>query len=195
MFIEALILGVIIGLVRHGKIFRLSYVNFNIPQLVYTSALLYLGIIVMNLGLIDYNTSLYTAFLLISYILIAIFLIANIDKKFMLIPLVGLCSNLLCFIVNGFKFPLSSEAVLKYYGAEMIELLKSGKIKFFIPAENASLSILGNVIPINKILSMTILSIGDIIISIGIVLVVQAIISDKHIQNRNRITFSKNIFR
>jgi len=195
MFIEALILGVIIGLARHGKIFRLSYANFNVPQLVYASALLYIGIIIMNLGLIDYNTSLYTAFLLISYILIVIFLIANLDKKYMFIPLAGLCSNLLCFIINGFKFPLSSEAVLKYYGAEMIELLKSGKIKFFTPAENASLSFLGNVIPVNKILSITILSIGDIIISIGIVLVVQAIISDKHIQNRNRITFSKNIFR
>lgn len=195
MFIEALILGIIIGLIRHGKIYRLSYADFNMSLIIYISALFYISIIVMNLGLLDFNTFLYTIFILISYILAGIFIIANISKKYMFVPLIGLCSNLICFIANGFKFPISSEAVLKFYGNEMFELLKSGKIRFYIPVENASMTFLGNIIPINRIFSATLISIGDIIISIGIVLIVQEIISDKHIQNRNRITFAKNIFR
>ncbi len=195
MFIEALILGILIGLVRRGKIYRLSYVDFNMSPLIYISALLYISIIVMNLGLLDFNTFLYTAFIICSYILIGIFLIANISKKFMFVPIIGLCSNLLCFIVNDFKFPIDSKAVLNFYGNEMYELLQSGKIRFYIPVENAYLSFLGNIINIDKFYGKIILSIGDIIISIGIILIIQAIMSDKHIQNRNRLTFSKNIFR
>jgi len=192
MFFEALILGIIIGYIRKGIISRLAYVHFSGRPLIYVSALLYFGIIVMNLGLYDYNSFLYAGFLLVSLILTLLFLIANISMKFMFLPLIGLCSNLLVFLFNGFKFPLESEAVAKIYGTEIYELLNSGKILFFTPSENAALSFLGNVIPVGNLF---IVSIGDIIAAIGIILVVQAIISDKFIQNRNRITFSKNIFR
>lgn len=192
MFFEALVLGMIIGYVRRGKISRLAYVHFTARPLIYVSAVLYLGIIVMNLGLYDYSSFLYAGFLLVSFILTLIFLIANISMKFMFLPLTGLCLNLLVFLFNGFKFPLASEAAAKIYGAEIYELLNSGKILFFTAAENATLSFLGNVIPVGNLF---VVSIGDIIAAIGITLVVQAIISDKFIQNRSRITFSKNIFR
>lgn len=192
MFLEALILGIIVGFVRRGKISRLAYVHFSGKPLIYISALLYLAIIIMNLGLFNYNSSLYSTFLLLTYIFSALFLIANISMKFMFIPLMGLVLNLLAFLANGFKFPLSSEAAAKLYGTEMYELLSNGKILFFAPAEGASLSFLGNIITIGN---WIIVSAGDIISALGVILVVQAIISDKFIQNRNRITFSKNIFR
>lgn len=190
MFLEALILGIIIGFIRRGKISRLAYVHFNFNFLIYISALLYLAIIVMNLGLFDYSSDLYSIFLLMTYVLTGLFLVANISMKFMPIPLIGLGANLLSFLANDFKFPLSSEAAAKLYGTEIHELLISGKMLFFTPAETSSLSFLGNIITIgNRI----IVSVGDIIAAIGIAMVVQAIISDKFIQNRNRITFSKNL--
>lgn len=192
MFLEALILGLVVGLVRRGKISRLAHVNFSAKPLIYISALLYLSIIVMNLGLFNYSSSLYSTFLILSYLLTALFLIANIIMKFMAIPLIGLSLNLLVFLANGFKFPLSSESAAILYGSEMNELLNSGKILFFTPAEGASLSFLGNILTIGNWISV---SVGDIISAIGVVLVVQAILSDKFIQNRSRITFSKDIFR
>ena len=192
MFIVAVILGIVIGLIRRGKIYRLSYINFNMSPLIYIAALLYICIIIMNLGLLDYSSFLYTTFLVVSYILIAVFIIINLDIKFMYVALIGLCSNVLCFLVNGFKFPLSSNSVLSLYGDEMYNLLINGKIKFYIPAENATLSFLGNIISIG---TYNIVSIGDIITSIGIVLIVQAIISDKYMRNKSNITFSKKMFK
>lgn len=192
MFLEALVLGAIIGLIKKGKISRLAYIHFSGKPLIFISALLYLAIVVMNLGLFDYNSSLYSTFLLLTYIFSALFIIANLNMKFMSIPLVGLVLNILVFLANGFKFPLSSEAAAKLYGNEIYELLNSGKILFFTPAESASLSFLGNIITIGN---WIIVSAGDIISALGVILVVQAIISDKFIQNRNRITFSKDIFR
>lgn len=192
MFIEAVILGVIIGITRRGKIYRLSYIHFNMSPLIYISALLYICIIIMNLGLLDYTSLLYTTFLIMSYVLIFIFIIANTDIKFMFVTLIGLCSNIICFLVNGFKFPMSSNSVSILYGTEMYNLLVNGKIKFYIPTENSSLSFLGSVITIGN---YKIVSIGDIIISVGIVLIVQAIISDKYLRNKSNITFSKKMFR
>lgn len=192
MFFEALILGIVIGFIRRGKISRLAYVNFSWKSLIYISALLYLAIVVMNLGLFNYSSDLYSIFLLLAYVFTALFLIANISMKFMSIPLIGLLLNVLVFLANDFKFPLSSEAAAILYGTEMLELLNSGKVLLFTPAEGASLSFLGTIITIGN---WIIVSAGDIIVAIGVILVVQAIISDKFIQNRSRITFSKKFFR
>ena len=81
MFFEALILGIVIGYIRRGKLSRLSYVNFSFRFLIYISALFYLGIIVINLGLYDYESFLYSTFLIGSIVLTGLFLIANIIQK------------------------------------------------------------------------------------------------------------------
>ncbi len=192
MFIEAVILGIIIGLIRHGRVARLTTVDFNFSILIYISAVLYFVIIIMNLGLFDYNSNLYSLFLTTSYIMIAAFLILNISIRFMFIPLIGLISNLICFFANKFKFPISTDAALKIYGTEIVELLNKGNVKFFISADNASLSSLGNVI---NLVNYIVVSPGDIIIFIGIVLIIQSIVSDKRMKNKSRVTFSKGMFK
>jgi hypothetical protein len=192
MFLEALIFGIIVGYIRRGKISRLSYVDFNFRPLIYISALFYLGIIVINLGLYDYESFLYSTFLIGSMVLTGLFLIANLSIKYMFIPLIGLGLNLLSFFTNKFKFPLSPQAAGQIYGAEAVELLNKGKLLFFTSSETATLSYLGNIIPVGN---WFVVSIGDIITALGIVLVVQCIMADKYIQNRGKITFSKDIFR
>ncbi len=192
MFFEALILGIIIGFVRRGKLSRLSYSNFSYRPLIYVAALFYIGIIVINLGLYDYDSFLYAGFLIGSMIFTALFLIANLSVKFMFIPLVGLALNLFSFMVNKFKFPLSPEATAQIYGTEAAELLNNGKLLFYTSSETASLSFLGNIIPVGN---WFVVSMGDIIVALGVVFIVQSIMSDKFIQTRSRITFSKDIFR
>jgi hypothetical protein len=192
MFFEALILGIVIGYIRRGKLSRLSYVNFSFRFLIYISALFYLGIIVINLGLYDYESFLYSTFLIGSIVLTGLFLIANLSIKYMFIPLIGLALNLLSFLANNFKFPLSPDAAAKIYGAEAADLLNAGKLLFYTSSETATLSFLGNIIPIGN---WFVVSIGDIIASLGVVLIVQCIMADKFIQTRSKITFSKDIFR
>ena len=192
MFFEALILGIVIGYIKRGKLSRLSYVNFSFRFLIYISALFYLGIIVINLGLYDYESFLYSTFLIGSIVLTGLFLIANLSIKYMFIPLIGLALNLLSFLANNFKFPLSPDAAAKIYGAEAAELLNAGKLLFYTSSETATLSFLGNIIPIGN---WFVVSIGDIIASLGVVLIVQCIMADKFIQTRSKITFSKDIFR
>ena len=192
MFFEALILGIIIGFLRRGKLSRLSYINFSYRPLIYISALFYLGIIVINLGLYDYDSFLYSGFLIGSMVFTGLFLTANLSIKFMFIPLVGLALNLFSFLVNKFKFPLSPEAATQIYGTEITELLSNGKLLFYTSSETATLSFLGNIISVGN---WFVVSIGDIIAALGVVFIVQSIMSDKFIQSRSRITFSKDMFR
>lgn len=192
MFFEALVLGIIIGFLRRGKLSRLAYINFSYRPLIYLAALCYLGIIVINLGLYDYDSFIYSGFLIGSMIFTALFLIGNLGIKFMFIPLGGLTLNLFSFLVNKFRFPLSPSAAGQIYGMEAADLLSKGKLLFYTSSETATLSFLGNIIPVG---SWFVVSIGDIIGALGLVLVVQGIMSDKFIQNRGRITFSKDMFR
>jgi len=100
--------------------------------------------------------------------------------------------NLLSFLANTFKFPLSPEATAQIYGQEATELLNAGKLLFYTSSETAVLSFLGSIIPVGN---WFVVSIGDIIAALGVVLIVQCIMADKFIQNRGKITFSKDIFR
>ncbi|NLB33867.1 MAG: DUF5317 domain-containing protein, partial [Tissierellia bacterium] len=78
------------------------------------------------------------------------------------------------------------------YGTEITELLSYGKLLFYTSSETGTLSFLGNIIPVGN---WFVVSIGDIIAALGVVFIVQSIMSDKFIQSRSRITFSKDMFR
>lgn len=192
MFLESFIFGLFIGFIRKGRISRLEHVEFNAKAFIYISALLYLSIIIMNLGLFDYNSNLYTMFLIISYLFMVIFMVLNLEIKYMFLPLIGIILNLIVFCANKFKFPILSSTVADLHGSELFNLFTSNKVIFFIPAENANLSFLGTVISVGNMFTI---SIGDLFVSIGIILIIQEIICDKHIQNRKKISFSKKLFK
>ena len=196
MIIEAIIIGIIIGTIRKGKLSRLEYLKINLSPLIILSLISYVSIIVMNLGSLDFNSSLYNVFLILTYALIIIVLTFNLDKKFMFLPLIGVMMNFVCMCVNSFKIPVKSDIILSLYGEEMNNLLLANKIKYFIPAEGASLNALGKLFSISDYYFYdVILSIGDIIIVVGIVLIIQALMTDKYLKTRDSITLSKSLYR
>ena len=196
MIIEAIIIGIIIGTLRKGKISRLEYLKLNFSPLIILALISYVSIIVMNLGSLDINSSLYNVFLVITYSLIIIVLTFNLDKKFVFLPLIGVMMNFICICVNSFKIPVKSDIILHLYGEEMNNLLLANNIKFFIPAENASLNALGKLFSISDYYFYdVILSIGDIVVFVGIILVIQELMTDKFLKTRDSITLSKSLYR
>lgn len=191
MFLVAIFIGILIGLFRKGRFSRFEYAKFNLTSLLYVAVILYIAIIIMNLGLFDYNSSLYSIFLLVTYLFVAAFLATNLSTSFMFVPLIGIILNLIAFISNSFKFPISDESAKFIYGEELHNLLINDQILFFTPAKDATLGFLGNIINIGNFF---IVSIGDIILYIGIILIIQSIMTDKYIQSRSKITFSKDMF-
>jgi hypothetical protein len=196
MIVEAIIIGLIIGVIRKGKLSRLGYLKINLSALIIFALVSFISIIVMNLGLLDINSNLYNVFLVITYSLIIIVLAFNLDKRYMFMPLIGAMMNFVCLCMNNFKTPIKSDIILKAYGAEMSNLLLSNKVKFFIPAEGAKLSALGKLFYIGDYYFYDIiLSIGDIIIFFGIILLIQHLMTDKYLTTRDSITLPKSLFK
>lgn len=196
MIFEAIVIGIIIGTIRKGKLSRLEYLRINFSPLIILALISYVSIIVMNLGSLDFNSNLYNVFLVLTYSLIIIVLTFNLDKKFVFLPLIGVMMNFICMCVNSFKIPVKSDIILSLYGEEMNSLLLANNIKFFIPAENANLNALGKLFSIGDYyLYDVILSIGDIIIFVGIILIIQELMTDKYLKTRDSITLSKSLYK
>ena len=196
MIIEAVIIGIIIGSIRKGKLLRLEYLRINLSPLIILALISYLSIIVMNLGLLDFNSNLYSVFLILTYAFVIIVLAFNLDKKFMFLPLIGVMMNFVCICVNKFKIPVKSDIIAKLYGEEMHGFLIADKIKFFMPAEKANLSVFGKLFSLGDYYFYdVILSIGDIIIFVGIVLVIQQLMTDKYLKTKDSITLSKSLYK
>lgn len=198
MILEAILLGIIIGYIRKGKISRLKYINFSAYFLIIIPIIIRIVLVIINLGLVEYSTDtdFFTILLTTSYILLVIGLIFNINLKYFFLILIGLILNTVCFLINNFRFPIKGSIVKVAYGNEIYDLLISNNIKYFVPFENAKLDYLGNFIFIHRpYFKPLILSIGDIIVAVGIVLFIQSVMSDRFIKSKGKLRFSKDIFK
>lgn len=196
MIIEAIIIGLIIGAIRKGKLSRLGYLKINLSALLVLALVSFVSIIVMNIGLFDFNSGLYNIFLVITYSLVIIVLAFNLDKRYMFMPLIGVMLNFICLCLNSFKTPVKSNIVAAVYGTEMAGLLATDKIKFFIPIEGSKLGVLGKIFYLGDYyLYDIVFSIGDIIIFVGIILLIQHLMNDKYLKTRDSITLSRSLFK
>lgn len=158
MFVEALILSIIIGLIRGGKIKRIRILNSG------SIWVLLLGIVIQYLlsilNLVEGNGSVVfilkytTQIQVFSYILILIGIIMNIRIKSLWALFVGYGLNFISLAFNGWVIP---------------NLIES-------PTQDVKFPILGYTIeffepyPLPKILTL-----GDIIISFGIFALIQEV--------------------
>ena len=174
MYIEAIILGLIIGFVRNGRLNNFYEAHFKGWILAFLAFLLFLvpyGIKILDipfeqLALIPY----------ISMCLIALVALFNFERNGMKIILVGLALNLLIMGLNGYRMPVDAVAMEAMGHVSFVESLTNGSIVNYMTLDGAhALSpFLGKIITLPKAYPLTeILSIGDIIVSIGIVVLIQ----------------------
>lgn len=174
MFIEALLIGLIFGKLRSGKISELE--NINIKGLYYILLVIVLDFIlrifIKRLGP-PVSTALFYIYPFIS-ILIYVFTIMMLDinKNLKYIRLVesGFVLNLLPMVLNGGKMPVSGDAILKLGKVNEYALLKGDfLLGHKLLTDGTRFKILSDIIPVPFIIPKVI-SIGDIIIALGIIL-------------------------
>lgn len=196
MIIEAILIGIFIGWIRRGSIFRIKQLEINLSPLLIISMLSIIAIVIMDLGKLNMNFMIYDVCLILSYSLIIIVLFFNLDVKYMFLPLIGMIMNFLCVCFNGFKIPVRSDIVLNLYGQDMYDLFMAGNIKFITQAEGAVLNFFGKLITPGKYYFYNvILSVGDIIILLGIILIVQNVMVDRNLKVSHKITLSRNLYK
>lgn len=180
MILVFFVLSVLTGLLRGGKLSRLFYLEFKSIWLFLVAMGIQLALVVFgatgNVLVLEYIQELY----IISYVLLLIGLFINIKYRSVILVVLGSVMNLFCFMMNSRKMPVSIGG-LKLAGYDnLVNLVKSGNIALYTPlTEKTKYAQLSQLITIQKPFPFPqILSIGDIVIYIGIFIFVQSAMLD-----------------
>lgn len=188
MFLEAVILGVIIGIVRNGSMRNISMLKIRGWYLIILALLLQMfTMFFSNISIVKtYGNYFYVTLA----VLIILTLIINLDKKAVWIILIGALLNFLIILMNGFKMPISFQG-LELAGLEtMIDGIKSGSITNYMSLDEVSnwTKYFGKYITIPKPYPFAkVISIGDIFMSLGVIFFVQGEMIKTYLTTKNRM--------
>lgn len=163
--VVAVAAGVVLGLVTGGRPSYVSRSRLELVWLLAVSALLQVGA-----ELLSVSATVQLSMVLVSYVGLSAFAIANIRLVGMPVVLVGLVLNLAVITANG-GMPVRESSILASRAATAGELptLDFGAKRHLETPED-KLSFLGDIIPVRA--SHEVLSFGDLILAFGIVNVI-----------------------
>src|SRR6056297_104536 len=122
MFIEAIILGMIIGLITKRRISNLYSIEIKGWHFIILAVLIqYLPIVLKSFDFIKFD---YNYFTLAGNIMILIIVLINREIKSSLVIFLGGLINTIAFYVNGLKIPILQSIASN----QMIELIRNGRI-------------------------------------------------------------------
>jgi len=174
MYIEAVIIGIVIGMIRNGKFTNITNMRLRGLFLVILSVAVQVSpIFLVKMKFI--REYLYI-FPFISLVLMSLAILVNISRKGMKVIFLGALFNIVVMALNNFHMPIDF-ASLEWAGlTPLLESIKSGSVIGYMNVENATTigTYLGKILPIPSIYPFSkVLSIGDIIITLGIILFFQ----------------------
>ncbi len=185
MIFEGLILGMIIGKLRGGKIEQLGKFMFRSSFLLVFALILQIGTSILisidNKIAVNNRTILY----IISYIMLFIVLFLNLGRKSVWFIFIGAFANFIALVLNGGSMPIDVALLEKMGFENMFQSFKAGAMPNYIDINNAYsfTSYLGKKFVTPAIYPLKqIFSIGDMFISLGILIFIQGIMQT----NRSR---------
>ncbi|MBV1759332.1 MAG: DUF5317 domain-containing protein [Dethiosulfatibacter sp.] len=195
MFLYAVIIGLIIGKLRKGKLEKIGYLTIQYPLLIIAGVLFQFFVFVLNIGLSDLGNNTRDGILIVSYILIMAGILSNKSIKFMFLFFVGVVYNFIILILNGIKVGITSTAAEKAFSAEIFELIRTGNVRYFTIIPESKFY-MGAFISFEGIFVYPIvLTIGDIILFFATVVFIQYAMTDKSIRKGSNVRYSRNLFR
>lgn len=181
MLIEAVVLSILIGWIRGGKLSKLRYVKEKSLWFLAVGVLLQSFIVFANdligVATIDKILTYSKEIILFSFILIVIGIIMNYKIRPLWISFIGFIMNFFVMFSNGWKKPVIIEGLKLAGKGSLVEIIQEKSISIFTPlVEGSKYPLFGNIIafakpyPIGKVVS-----IGDIIVGIGLFIFIQDI--------------------
>jgi hypothetical protein len=171
MLYELWIITAIICIIT-GKIKKISLPEFHMPILLLLPFVLQISAMLMH-SYMNASELLFLSLVNLSYLLLIIALWQNRHIPGFLVFLIGTIGNALVIWFNEGRMPVSIEALRMAGLDNYIPLLKEGVTKHQLMDEQTNLSFLGDIIPLNRpYAEHQIISIGDVVQSIGITLLV-----------------------
>lgn len=188
MLIESLAASMIVGKIRGGKLSDIGDEKIKGWQFIVSSFILEYGAVFFagrGFDIVKNNIFYIHSF---TYLLLLIGLLMNIKKPTFCIIVIGVLLNLAVILANGGQMPVSQEALEKVGLFKNIALIgeKSDIVhKLMAPSDN--LKFLADIFPMGrKGFLPSVVSIGDIIMSIGVFLYIQRLMTRKKARRISR---------
>lgn len=158
----SVICGLVIGLFRKGSFAALSTIRLRVLWLVILSYVLQFASIHVL------NHAFYGILMILSYTTLIIFCGLNIKQPGIWMAFAGTALNFLEMSTNGLRMPAYLPAVRSVSSTLAAELLSGNYGKSVVMTKSTFLPFLGDIIPIH-IYPQSVVSIGDCLFSIGII--------------------------
>jgi len=170
LLVAAVILGVILGYVSGGRLFRLGQLRLRALWLVPAALLIQLLIFPLftDRPLLEAGTA---PLHLLSYSLVFVFLAANLRTRPLLVVAIGALLNLLVIAANGGYMPSSAEALSRAGSADVAELLTEqgtyGNVRLM--GDGTRLNLLGDLLFLPRGVPLAAaFSVGDVVMALGL---------------------------
>lgn len=176
MIVESLGISLIIGKLRGGKISRLSSLEIKYWYLFVVAFFIEFGLLFAYDGNISLFKEYAFYFHLISYIILAIGFLLNIENPWLDIAFFGTLLNAMAIFLNGGKMPISLEAIKKAGILDFSQgLIENQVATHQVLSKDMTAWFLGDIIPLIPPYPLPkVISIGDIFISLGIFFLIQS---------------------
>ncbi len=179
MWIEAIILGILIGILRGGRVGYLSKLNLRQLNLFILAVIIQL--VPFFLGGIDIIATYSCQIYFVGYIILFVFLIFNISKKGFKLMALGSAMNILVLALNDFKMPIYVNSITSKV-SKMKLAIKTGDLVNYVQLESLDkyTDYLGKIINMPDFYpGVAVISIADIIVAIGIIILIQDAMASK----------------
>ncbi len=179
MWVEAILLGILIGILRGGRVAYLSKLNLRHLNIFILSVIIQL--LPFFLGGIDIIAQYSCLIYFVGYIILFVFLLCNISKKGFKLLVLGSAINIFVLAINSFKMPLYVNSITDKM-SKMKLAIKTGNLVNYVQLESLDkyTDYLGKIVHMPDFYpGVAAISIADIIIAIGIVVIIQDTMASK----------------
>lgn len=179
MFLIAIIIGLIIGFLAKGHLSNLTHIKFKCVMLIFASfAVELLAKILLKMNIIELGVISFTLHL-ITYLLLFIMIFKNKHRLGVKLIGVGTLLNAIVIFANGGMMPIGTYA-LNYLGISPTNKVAG---MYYVATEGTHFLYLADILPIYLWKIGFILSVGDLWIILGImVLIVQTMTKEGEAQ-------------
>jgi len=188
LFVESVIIGIVVGLVQKGRISNIGITGIRGWYIVLIA--FFLGISPM----FSINSPFFGDFgiyiNIISLLMVFGVLIWNFDKKGFWIIIIGAGLNIVTILLNHFHMPIYMEGLRIAGMGDMIMGIESGEIINYVSMESIDTwsRFLGKLIIVPKPYPLPkLLSVGDLLMSLGIILYLKSEMVKKYRFSRSRM--------
>jgi hypothetical protein len=192
LYIYIIIISIIIGLLRNGKLSSLSQISIMRIELIVLACLIQAGLIFLGSKKVKFVLDYGSYMIIFSYIVLLLAVWYNKKLKGMKIISLGIIFNFIVIIVNGGHMPVLLSSLYKAGLNDFALLLKEGTyVTHTLITENTLFRFLADVIPLSPPFpDPSVVSAGDFLMFYGVFSLIQSAMVKKELNLETELVSS-----